>query len=100
MGLWIIPLTSTSDAIDEILSVERPLERRLDEEFGAGGGGFWGLRTDMNLSEFLQSVMTSLFPKKNNTFIKQKYSTLHRRGPKIDFSFLEIYLWVSQIFLN
>lgn len=62
IGLWIIPVTSTSDAIDEILSVERPLERRLDEGFGAGGGGFWGLLTDANLSEFLQSAMTSLFP--------------------------------------
>lgn len=56
---------SISDAIDDILSVERPFERR--DVFGAGGGGFCGLLTKASLSAFLQSEdMTSLFPAIDN----------------------------------
>ena len=72
MGLWPDPGTSISDAIDEILSVERPFERRFDG-LGAGGGGFWGLRTIPSLSELLQSEdMTSLFPKISLEIQKQQ----------------------------
>jgi hypothetical protein len=49
-----------SDAIDEMLSVERPFERRL--EFGAGGGGFCGLLTTPILSLLQSEDMTSLLP--------------------------------------
>lgn len=62
MGLCIIPETS-SDTMDDILSVERPFDNLLEDGLGAGGGGFWGLLTDANLSIFLQSVMTSLVPR-------------------------------------
>lgn len=59
-GNGLLPEGSKSDVIEDILSVERPLDSLL---FGAGGGGFCGLFTKPNLSAFLQSdAMTSLLP--------------------------------------
>lgn len=59
-GKGLLPTASKSEAIEDMLSVERPFANLL---FGAGGGGFWGLFTKPNFSAFLQSGgMTSLLP--------------------------------------
>lgn len=68
IGLCITPDISISEVMDDILSFDLPFDSRLEPGFGAGGGGFCGLLTRPNLSEFLHSGMTSLFT------IQRRYS--------------------------
>lgn len=79
---------STSDAIDEILSFDLPFDNRHNEGFGAGGGGFCGLRNIDNLSLFLQSGMTSLVPVNitislTTSMLSKTLTDWYHRSPRI-----------------
>lgn len=68
----LLPNASKSEVIEDMLSVDRPFDRRL---LGAGGGGFCGRFTYPNLSEFLQSdAMTSLLPVKRKQLLTSAIS--------------------------